>query len=94
LTIALCEVQKTASAGFDIDDPFYGPARQVLYAGHGDRSSYLFCDWHVKSLRPVDMNSFGTNAPNLWYGGYGRPLSQNARAILKRTGEVFSTTEN
>lgn len=90
-TIAVCEVQKTASAGFDIDDPFFGPARQVLYAGHRGGSNYMFCDGHVKWMLPDGANAASTN---MWYGGSKLPLSQNGQAILKQTAAAFPVTAN
>jgi type II secretory pathway pseudopilin PulG len=92
-TIAFCEVQKTASAGFDIDDPFFGPKRQVLYAGHLGMSNYLLFDSHVIGLHPVETAEYRVGRAkepfNLWYGMAGRPLSPNGREILKRTAAAF-----
>lgn len=92
--IALCEVQKTASAGFDIDDPFFGPSRQVLYAGHRGGSNYMLCDGHVKWMLPGDTNDLSGASRNMWYSGNKGPLSRNGQEILKQTAAAFPVTED
>ena len=85
-TIALCEVQNTGSPGFDIDDPFFGPKRDVLYAGHDDGGNYLLMDGHAQWMKPAETitkPALGGGVPiNLWYGSR-QSLSQNGQAILQ-----------
>jgi len=96
--IAVCEVQKTASPGFDIDDPFFGPRRQVLYAGHRHLSNYLLLDGHVKALLPGDtFKSVGkdhSKLMNLWYVDGTKPLSSNGQQILVTTTKAFADSKD
>lgn len=96
--IAVCEVQNTTSPGFDIDDPFFGPRRQVLYAGHNGGSNYLFLDGHTRMRRPLETasgNAAGTvgggpmHLTNMWYLDCSKPLSDNGMRILAKTEKVF-----
>jgi prepilin-type processing-associated H-X9-DG protein len=92
--IAICEVQNTTSPGFDIDDPFFGPCRQVLFAGHATRSNYVLLDGHAISvLRPLDTipgsAERSTDAVNAWYLDGSKPLSDNGMRILEKTEKVF-----
>ena len=92
LTIALCEVQNSSSPGFDIDNPFFGPSVQKLYAGHHGRSNYLFLDGHAQALRP--LQTVGRNAAtvadatNLWYLDNSK-LSSTGMQTLATTERGF-----
>lgn len=82
--IAICEVQNTDSPAFDIDDPHFGPAPQILYAGHGGKSNDVFLDGHAAALAPADTAA----KANFWYVD-GSPLSPAGQATLKATEQVF-----
>jgi prepilin-type processing-associated H-X9-DG protein len=92
--IAFCEVQKTASPGFDIDDPFFGPRRQVLFAGHRRKSNFLFLDGHARTLPPAQTIAGtaedGSPTLNLWYLDGAKPLSANGQQILSATDRAFA----
>lgn len=90
-TIAICEVQRSVGPGFDIDDPAFGPDRQILYAGHDHRSVYLFLDGHVGAWQPHQtMQGEDYNgAPNHWYLNGKQALSDNGARILAKTEKVF-----
>lgn len=92
--IAICEVQNTTSPGFDIDDPFFGPGRQVLFAGHVTRSNFLLLDGHATSVfRPSETVPPGvtgsSDSINMWYLDGSKPLSDNGMRILAKTEKVF-----
>ena len=53
--------------GQDTTDP--GNSSGLLFSGHTSMSNYLFCDGHVKSMRPLatlDKDDMGSNDINLW----------------------------
>jgi len=91
--IAFCEVTRTTSPGFDVDDPFFGPSRQVLYAGHEGWSSFAFLDGHVKSIAPLDTAhgavTNGASETTMWYIDGSKPLSNNGLRILSSTENAF-----
>ena len=91
--IALCEVTRTTSPGFDIDDPFFGPSRQVLYDGHDSSSNFLFLDGHAKVFRPLDTAhgaiTAGAEETTMWYVDGSKPLSNNGLRILSATEIAF-----
>lgn len=91
--IAVCEVQKTSSPGFDIDDPFFGPRRQVLYAGHDGLINIVFLDGHARSVLPMNtahsQTVEGGKLTNMWYIDGSKPLSDNGMRILAKTMDAF-----
>lgn len=91
--IAICEVQKTSSPGFDIDDPFFGPRRQVLYAAGDGLSNVVFLDGHAKRIKPLDTAhgqvDEGGKLTNMWYLDGSQALSENGKRILATTKDAF-----
>ncbi len=74
--IAACEVSHHTTPDFNIDSlAAFDPQSRALWAGHTDRSNYLFADGHVKSLRPMDTQTF-------WHRS-AVPLTPNAIDILQ-----------
>ena len=65
------DVGETASHHNDINvtsTNFVGTT-EYLFSGHTSLTNYLFCDGHVKSLRPfatIDAAAGGSSAVNLW----------------------------
>jgi prepilin-type processing-associated H-X9-DG protein len=87
--IAVCEVQNTSSPGFDIDDPFFGPKRQVLFAAYHGQTNVLYLDGHAKSLLPHETAHgsarYDLRPTNMWYIDGAKPLSANGAQILTET---------
>ena len=103
-TIMICEVNTSAS-DFNITDGYFipaggwqtGTAGSSLYSGHLSTGNYLFCDGHVKALRPMATISVvmgGSGSVNMWdrknqdyVSGY---QYDNALAILTQAAKVYS----
>ena len=91
--IAVCEVQNTSSPGFDIDDPFFGPKRQVLFAAYHGLTNVLYLDGHANSLLPHETAHgsarYDLRPTNMWYIDGAKPLSANGAQILAATEAAF-----
>lgn len=63
-------VEDTATyADFSVTYPGFAGSIGYLFSGHTGFANYLFCDGHVKSLRPlatIDASAGGSNAVNMW----------------------------
>jgi len=63
-------VEDTATyADFSVTYPDFAGPIGYLFSGHTGFANYLFCDGHVKSLRPlatIDASAGGSNAVNMW----------------------------
>ena len=83
-TIAVCEITNVPWVAFNVDraSPGYDDAGkggiattsygQRLFTGHMGTTNYLFCDGHVKALRPLQT----IEGKNLWYHD-NSPFSAN-----------------
>lgn len=92
--IAVCEVQNTSSPGFDIDDPFFGPKRHVLFTHYHGLTNVLFVDGHARRFQPIDTAQGSprqdNHETNMWYIDGAKPLSNNGLRILTAMESSFS----
>lgn len=76
--IELCEVTQHSGPDYNIDNlAIFKPNNPFLWSGHRGRGNFLFCDNHVKALKPLDTQTE-------WHRDSSIPLSPQAVAMLTK----------
>ena len=68
-----------------------------LFSGHTSTSNYLFCDGHVKSMRPLatlDTDDLGSGTINLWRWDNATFKSLNNGTVDPSASQVLNFSAN
>ncbi len=74
-----------------------GDSQGCLFSGHTSLSNYLFCDGHVKSMRPLatlDTDDLGSGTVNLWRYDNATFKSLNNGTVDPTASQVLNFSAN